>query len=250
MLSNNEFLMPYNGRVVWYVYGPMGCGKTHNARAICEFLGAESFRDDPPHNRRTNVSKHVKALFDSIHHGVKSVVRFSTVGLPVSPVTAMRSFKRRDITFYAHQICVLPGSEDAIYMLSYSQLKEMLGFEDSPMEVGPEAEPDVRSEGDDEDDVQTASVAEASVAKSKHSVRVERLWHTDTMGNKNPDALVDKLFVHAATSHLYRVTGCGFDATADEWCVHYKREMGETAPFSFTRTMSDFLTPGKFIKVK
>ena len=109
--------------------------------------------------------------------------------------------------------------------------------------------PDVRSEGDDEDD--EAPVAKTKVAKSRNSIRVEYLWHADVMGNKNPDRMVDKLFVHSATSHLYRVTGFSFDATSGEWCIHYKREMVTVdLPFSFTRTMSDFLTPGKFVEVK
>ena len=128
----------------------------------------------------------------------------------------------------------------------------ILGFPESPLLSGKPTvnEPEPDDEGDEPEPEPDAKPCGNSSVKTKTSVRVERLWHVDTMGNKNPDALVDKLFVHMATAHLYRITGCSFDATSDEWCLHYKREVTEHTPFSFTRTMSDFLTPGKFIAVK
>ena len=151
----------------------------------------------------------------------------------ISPVTELRDVVVPKGTVRAHVIYQRGENGDTVYQIDFDALMEVM------LEHG-------------------AGVLQPAKKKHKGAVfaqkaipHVSKLWHVDSAGNKNPDHLCDKLFVHLATYTVYRVTGCGYDATADEWCVRYSREFDSASvPFEFTRTMSDFLTPGKFTQLK
>lgn len=74
-------------------------------------------------------------------------------------------------------------------------------------------------------------------------------WQPDVVGNKDPQLMRGKKFLHVKTATLYVVTGYSFNATTDQWAIHYDRhDQDERAPFSFTRDMSNFMD-GRFIPV-
>lgn len=81
-------------------------------------------------------------------------------------------------------------------------------------------------------------------------MKVDHAWQTDAAGQKNPDKLVGKQFVHVKTSTLYRVTDFMLNASTDQWAVQYERSDRNCAKrFPFTRDMAEFMD-GRFIEVK
>lgn len=80
--------------------------------------------------------------------------------------------------------------------------------------------------------------------------RIEELWHMDAKGQKNPNHLVDKQFLHVKSATLYVVIGFTLNACTDEWALIYDRaDERRRGKFHFTRDMAEFLD-GRFVEVK
>lgn len=217
--------------VIFYVHGPMGCGKTHNALAICELLAVGSCADLPAAGEGDvleRISQWHKARAKS---GFGATFKQSnTVLFGVDPLPNLAG------GLEPHTGAVGLGGDRMVkaawhtrgdlrvYDIPFESLAPILGVPSNWM--GQTKPPKTRG---------------------KAVPLVEYVWHKDQNGNHNPQELVGDLYLHVKTSRLYVVTGYCYDATADEWSIRYKPHLKE-GQFEFTRTMSDFLSD-KFVKV-
>ena len=253
---------------VWVVYGPPGCGKTRHSKIIRKFFGADKAEDMSAvllYKRAEVTLTKAAAQAAKREYGEKGwvlkgdLLTMTTVLFATEPLRLMGNDQTLTVEWngvHEHIYATTysrytpldvehpPASVDFNYV-SFDAVAKILGAD--MVENGQKMDEDREALPTLDDAINDAMMKVAQVPK-RHVPRVEQTFNTDQAGNRNPDKLVSRLYLHVKSSTLYRVTGFAYDATADEWSIQYQREHG-THPFDFTRTMSDFLG-GSFVEVK